>query len=81
MIHQPQNTNSLRDTGNNTMHMVFDGELAVKLHAKDVEVGTSKDKNPRQGLVRKNLITGRSTNSTNFTTGGLDYLFMTVSRI
>ena len=35
-FNQPQNTNSLRDTGNNIMHMVFEGELAVKLHAKDV---------------------------------------------
>ena len=24
--------------GNNTTHMVFEGELVVKLHAKDVEV-------------------------------------------
>ena len=38
-FHQPQNTNSLRDTENNTMHMVFEGELAVKLLAKDFEVG------------------------------------------
>ena len=33
--------NSMRDKGNYTTHMAFDGELAVKLHAKDVEVGTS----------------------------------------
>ena len=31
---------SLRDTGNNNVYMGFDGELAVKLHDKDVEVGT-----------------------------------------
>ena len=31
--------------------MVFEGELAVKLHAKDVEVGTSLDRNPRQDQV------------------------------
>ena len=46
-FHQPQNTNSLRDTENNTMHMVFEGEICVKLHAKDVDVGTISDKNPR----------------------------------
>ena len=51
MFHQPQNTNSLRDTGNNTTHMVFEGELAVKLHAKVVEVETSSDRNPRQDQV------------------------------
>ena len=44
MFHQPQNTNSLRDTGNNTTYMVFDGELDVKLYAKDVEVRTCSDK-------------------------------------
>ena len=27
--------------------MVFEGELAVELHAKDVEVGTSTDRNPK----------------------------------
>ena len=46
-FHQPQNTNSLRDTGNNTTHTVFQGELAVELHANDVEVGTSSDRNHR----------------------------------
>ena len=51
MFHQAQNTNSLRDTGNNPTHMVFEGELAVKLHAKDVKVGTSWDRNPRQDQV------------------------------
>ena len=44
MFHQPQNTNSLRDTGNNISHKVLEGEFAVKLHAKDVEVGTSSDR-------------------------------------
>ena len=28
------------------MHMVFEGELAVKRHAKDVEVETSSDRDP-----------------------------------
>ena len=34
-----------------SMHMVFEGEVAVKLHAKDVEVGISSNKNPRQEQV------------------------------
>ena len=33
------------------MQMVFKGELAVKLQAKDVEVGTNSDRNPRQDQV------------------------------
>ena len=41
----------LRDTGNNTIHMDFEGELADILHTKDVEVGTSSDRNPRQDQV------------------------------
>ena len=51
MSRQPQNTNYLRDTVNNTTHIVFEGELAVKLHAKDVEVGTGSDRNPIQDKV------------------------------
>ena len=45
------------------MHMVFEGELAVKHHAKAVEVGTSSDRNHRQDQV----IMGRvhSSGSTN----------------
>ena len=31
--------------------MVFEGELAVELHAKDVEVGTCSDRNSRQNQV------------------------------
>ena len=31
--------------------MVFVGELAVKLHTKNVDVGTSLDRNPRQDQV------------------------------
>ena len=45
MFHQPQNTNSLRDTGNNTTHMV------LELQAEDVEVGTSANGNPRKYQV------------------------------
>ena len=50
-LHHPQNTNSLSDTGNNTTHMVFEGEPAVKLHAKNVKVGASKNINPSQDKV------------------------------
>ena len=40
-LHQPQNTNSLRDTRENTAaHMIFEGEPAIKLHAKNIEVRT-----------------------------------------
>ena len=45
-LHQPQNTISLRDTGDNTTHMVFKCESAVKLQAKNVKVGTSANGNP-----------------------------------
>ena len=45
-LHQPQNTNSLRDTGDNTTNMVFEGEPAVKLHTMNVKVGTSANGNP-----------------------------------
>ena len=51
MLHQPQNSNPLIDTGDNTMHMVFVGEPAVKLHVKYIEVGTSTNLNPRQDQV------------------------------
>ena len=44
-LHQPQNTNSLRDTGNNTTHMVFEDEPAIKRHTKNVNVGTSANGN------------------------------------
>ena len=46
-----QNTNSLRDTGENTMHMFFEGEPAVKLQAKNVKVGTSANGNATQDQV------------------------------
>ena len=51
-LHQPQNTNSLRDTRDNTTHMFSEGELAVKLHAKNDEVGTCANGSPRQDLVK-----------------------------
>ena len=47
-FHQHRNPNSLRDTGNNTTHILFEGKLAVKLHANYVEVGTSSVRIPRQ---------------------------------
>ena len=49
--HQPQNTFFLRDTGDNTTHMVFEGEPAFKLHAKNVKVETCANGNPRQVQV------------------------------
>ena len=45
---QPQYTNYFKDTGDNTTHMEFEGEPAVKLHAKNVKVGTSANGNPMQ---------------------------------
>ena len=51
MLRQPQNTNFLRDTGNDTMHTIFEGEHAVELHTKDVEVGTSLVINLKQDQV------------------------------
>ena len=50
-LHQPQNTNSLRDTEDNSTHMVFEGEPAVELHANNVKVGTSSNGNLRQDQV------------------------------
>ena len=50
-LQQPQNSNSLRDTGDDTMHMVFEGEPAVKFHAMNVKVGTSTNGNRRQDQV------------------------------
>ena len=60
-----QNINSLRDMRDNTTHMVFEGEPAVKLHAKNVEVGTSANGNPRQdqvtmGRVDSHLLTTKA---------------------
>ena len=49
-LHQPQNTNSLRDVRDNTTHMVLEGELGIKLHKND-EVVTSANGNPRQDQV------------------------------
>ena len=42
-----KNTISLRDTRNNSTHMVFEGELAVKLHAHDVAVRTITNGSPK----------------------------------
>ena len=44
-------TNSLRDTGDNISHMLFNGEPAVKLHVKNVKVGNGANGNPRQDQV------------------------------
>ena len=43
-----QNTNSLRDMGDNTTHKVFEGGPAVKLLTKNIQVGTIANGNPRQ---------------------------------
>ena len=62
-LHQPQNTNSLRDTRDNTAHIVFESENAVKLHAKDIEDRTcangnpSKTKSPWGGFTVLDLLT------------------------
>ena len=47
-LHQPQNKNSLGDTRRNTAHMVFEGEFAVKLYAKGVEVWTNANRIPQK---------------------------------
>ena len=68
MLKQPQNTNSLRDTGDNTNHMVFEGEPAVKFRAlyvisicarmglAQMEI-TYKTKSDWGGLTVLNLLT------------------------
>ena len=49
-LHQAQNKCWLRDASDNAMHMVFEC-FAVELYAKDVEVGTGANGNPRQDQV------------------------------
>ena len=51
MFHHPKNTYSPIDKRNDTTHMVLEGELAINLHANDIEVGTSASENPRQDQV------------------------------
>ena len=57
---------SLRDTGDNTTHMVFEGESAVKLHAKNVKLGTrvngtsDKTKSQLGGLTVLDLLTTKA---------------------
>ena len=63
MLHQPQNTNSLRDTGDDTTYMVFEGEPAAKLHTYNVEVVTSANGNPRHDQVTMGRV--QSPGSTN----------------
>ena len=63
MLHQPQNTNYLQDTRDNVTYMQFGDEPAVKLHAKNVEVGTSANGNPRQDQVIMGMV--HSPGSTN----------------
>ena len=47
----------------NTAHIVLEGEPAVKLHAKNVEVGTSANGNQRQDHVTMGKV--QSSESTN----------------
>ena len=65
LFHQTQNIKSLRYTGYNSRptHIVFEGELAVKLRSKDVEVGTSMDRRLKQDQVT--LVLDHSPRSTN----------------
>ena len=62
-IHQFQNTIFLRDTRDITTHMVFEDKLVVKLHAKNIEVGTiangtpDKTKSPWGGFTVQDLLT------------------------
>ena len=48
---EPQNTNSLSDTRDNTKHIVFECEPAVELHAKNINFRTSANGNPRLDQV------------------------------
>ena len=41
----------LRDTRDNTAHIVFEGEPAVKIHAENIGDGTGANGNPRQDQV------------------------------
>ena len=65
-LHQPQNTTSERDKGDNATHMVFEGEPAVKLHAKNVWLGLAqtetlyKTKSPLGGLTVLDLLTTKA---------------------
>ena len=53
----------LRDTRDNTAHMVFEGEPAAKLHAKNIEIGSSANGNSTQDQVTMERIhTPGSTN-------------------
>ena len=49
----------LRDTRDNTAHMVFEGEPAVKLQSKNIEVGTRANGNPIQDQVTMGRVHSR----------------------
>ena len=49
----------LRDTRDNTAHMVFEGEPAVKLQSKNLEVGTRANGNPIQDQVTMGRVHSR----------------------
>ena len=54
--HHNLKTQILLDTRNNTMHMLIEGELAVKFHTIDVGVWTSANGNHRQDQVTKGRV-------------------------
>ena len=49
-------------TGGNTTHIVFEGEPAVILHAKNVKVGTSANGNPKDQVTIGRVFSPRSAN-------------------
>ena len=63
MLCHPQNISSLRDTINNTSHMVIEGEPAVKHHARMSRFGLEqmetpdKTKSPLGGFIFLDLLT------------------------
>ena len=62
-FHQLQNTNSLRDTRDHITHMVFEGEPAVKLHAKNVMVETNANGNITQEKVTMGRVVSPGSNN------------------
>ena len=61
-FHKPQNKFSERHR-NNTTHMVFEGQLAIKNYAKDVKFGTIADRNHRlHNVTMGRVLSSGSTN-------------------
>ena len=65
-LHQPQNTNSLRDMGDNTTYMVFEGEPAVNFTPRIKRLGQvqmetpDKTKSPWGGFTIMHLLTTKA---------------------